>query len=49
MVTVLKVNFFHFPFSKKMLVIGADIHKILVRIANREHIDQNASSGSPLI
>ena len=35
---------FHFLFSKKMCVIRAEIHKILVRIANREDPDQTASS-----
>ena len=31
---------FHFLFSKKMWVIRAGIHKILLRIANREDLDQ---------
>ena len=30
--------------SNKMLVIRADIYKVLVRIANREEPDQTASS-----
>ena len=34
---------FYFLFSKKMWVIRAGIHKILVRIANREDPDQTAS------
>ena len=35
-----------FPFlvSNKMLIIRARIHKMLVRIANREDTDQTASS-----
>ena len=43
-------NFEHFSLSvlKKMLVIRAGNHKIIVRIANREVPDQNASSGSGL-
>ena len=35
---------FLFLFSTKMLVIGAEIHKVLVRIANREDPDQTAST-----
>ena len=31
-------------FSNKILVFKAGIHKVLVRIANREHPDQTASS-----
>ena len=37
-------NTFFFLFSCKMLVIMAEIHKMLVRIANREDSDQTASS-----
>ena len=37
-------NSFLFLFSNKMLVFKAGIHKILVRIANREDSDQTASS-----
>ena len=33
-----------FLFSNKMLVIRAGIHKMLVRIANREYPDQAASA-----
>ena len=33
-----------FLFSNKMIVIMAGIHKMLIRIANREHSDQTASS-----
>ena len=29
---------------KKMLVMGAEIHKMIVRVANREDPDQTASS-----
>ena len=32
-----------FLFSNKMLVFKAEIHKMLVRIANREDPDQTAS------
>ena len=35
-------NIFLFLFSKKMLVIRAGIHKMLVRIANREDPYQTA-------
>ena len=38
------LNNFLFLFSKMMLVIRAGIHKMLVRIANREDPDQTASS-----
>ena len=38
------LNTFHFFFSNKMLVIKAGIHKMLVRITNREDPDQTASS-----
>ena len=38
------LNTFHFLFSKKMWVNRAGIHKILVRIANREDPYQTASS-----
>ena len=38
------LNTFLFLFSNKMLVIKAGIHKILVRIANREDPDQTISS-----
>ena len=34
--------------TNKMLVVRAGIHKMLVRIANREVTDQTASSGSAL-
>ena len=37
-------NTFVFLFSNKMLVIWAGIHKMAVRIANREDPDQTASS-----
>ena len=37
-------NTFLFLFTNKMLVFRAGIHKILVRIANREDPDQTASS-----
>ena len=37
-------NDFLFMFSNKMLVIRAGIHKMLVKIANREDPDQTASS-----
>ena len=39
-------NFKHFSplFSNKMFVFKAEIHKMLVRIANREDPDQTASS-----
>ena len=33
-----------FQLSSKMLVVRAEIHKMLVRIANREDPDQTASS-----
>ena len=33
-------------FSNKMLVIKAGIHKMFVRITNREDLDQTASVGS---
>ena len=36
-------NTFLFLFSTKMLVIRADIHKLLARIADREEPDQTAS------
>ena len=36
-------TFFHFLFSKKVWVIRAKIHKMLVKIANREDPDQTAS------
>ena len=36
-------NTFLFPFSNKMLVFRAGIHKMLVKIANREDPDQTAS------
>ena len=35
---------FLFLFSNKMIVIGAAIHKLLVRIANSEDPEQTASS-----
>ena len=37
-------NMFLVPFSNKILVIRAGIHKMIVRIANREDPDQTASS-----
>ena len=43
-VNVLKFQTLLFLFSNKMLVIRAGTHKFLVRIANREHPDQTASS-----
>ena len=36
-------NTFLFLFSNKMLLLTAEVHKILVRIANREDPDQTAS------
>ena len=36
-------NIFLFPFSNKLLVVMTGIHKMLVRIANREYPDQTAS------
>ena len=42
-VNFLKFRTFHsFCSQKKILVIWADIHKMLVRIANREDPDQTA-------
>ena len=38
------LNTFLFLFSNKMLVFRARIHKMLVRIANREDSDQTAST-----
>ena len=38
------LNTFPFLFSDKMLVIRAEIHKMIARIANREDPDQTASS-----
>ena len=38
------LNGFLFLFLNKMLVIRAEIHKMLVRIANREDPDQTAST-----
>ena len=38
------LNTFLILFSKKMLVFRAGIHKMLVRIANREDPDQTASA-----
>ena len=38
------LNAFLFLFSNKMLVFRAGIHKMLVRIANREDPDLTASS-----
>ena len=35
------LNTFHFLFSKKMWVIMAAIHKMVVRVANREDPDQS--------
>ena len=37
-------NTFLFLISNKMLVFRAGIHKFLVRIANREDLDQTAST-----
>ena len=37
-------NTFLFLFSNKMLIFRAGIHKMLVRIANREDPDETASS-----
>ena len=37
------LNNFHFLFTNEMLVIRTGIHKMLVRIANREDPDQTAS------
>ena len=45
--TVNVLNFFKtlfFMFSNKILAIRAGIHKILVRISNRQYPDQTASS-----
>ena len=39
-------NTFHFQFSKAVWAIRAEIHKILVRIANREDPVQTASSAA---
>ena len=44
MVNVLKFWTFFFLFSNKMMVIRAGIHKLLIRIANREDPDKTASS-----
>ena len=38
------LNTFLFLLSNKILVFRAGIHKMLVRIANREELDQTASS-----
>ena len=43
MVNVLKFSTLFFLFPNKMLVIKAVIHKMLVRLANREDSDQTAS------
>ena len=37
-------NTFLFLFSNKMFVVWAGIHKMLVRMTNREDTDQTASS-----
>ena len=42
-------NSFLFLFSNKMLVFRAGIHKMLVRIANREDPDQTASASSEAV
>ena len=42
------LNTFLCQFSNKMLVIRTGIHRMLVKIANREDLDQAASSGSVL-
>ena len=44
MVNVLKFRTFLFLISNKILVIRAEIHKMLVRIANREDPNQTISS-----
>ena len=38
------LNTFFTLFSNKMLVMKAEMHKMLLRIANREDHDQTASS-----
>ena len=44
-VNVLKsLTLFLFLFSTKILIIGAEIHKLLAKIANREDPNQTASS-----
>ena len=43
-VNVLKFQTPLFLLSTKLLVIGTEIHKMLVRIANRQDSDQTASS-----
>ena len=35
---------FNFLFTKRMLAVRTEIHKILTRIANRDEPDQTASS-----
>ena len=40
---IISMVLFSCLFSNKMLVVRAGIHKMLVRIANREDPDQNAS------
>ena len=44
MVNVLMLRTLFFLVSNNMLIFRAGIHKLLVRIANREHPDQTASS-----
>ena len=44
MVNVLKFLTLFSLFSNKMTIIRDEIHKLLVRIANREDPDQTASS-----
>ena len=43
-VNVLESVHFSFFSENKLLVMGAGIHKMLVRIANKEDADQTASS-----
>ena len=44
--TVNFLKFQHFLFSTKMLVIVAETHKLLVRIANREDPDQSLTAST---
>ena len=37
-------NTFHFLFMNKMLIIRTRIHKMLIRLTNREDTEQTASS-----
>ena len=43
MVIVQTIRTLFFLFSSKLLVFRAGIHKMLVKIANREDLDQTAS------